>query len=706
MGSKEEPNKTEMIKDKSRAIDFAKEIFEPLAKNGAKSSELMKAKDLILRKTTLKSREVDRLWKEVVDEHREYGCENEGDSGQSTRVLNTLFKISDDNRLAILESAGDKVIEKAIANGHIVIDSIEDLQDPIKPGKFIQGRILVGKETFWFRMPMARFSSNQYLSEELHNAAGTSYQFYDTQIPNLRLYAKAISKPTERTISRFFGWDKDHPDHYFTPSLIVGRKGISPNNIKVIEMPSNKIASYLDFKHEEDDVEYNSILKSFVNNFMDLHDGSVTYFCLGAAFLSLVHSRFENLPRVILWIVGRTGDGKSFIANLLMNLVGDFPETADGRKVSWTSSPKYVADQGAYFKDCLFLADDFKMKNIKSYEVREISQLIANIFDAVGRGTLTKDRNSNAQAVVKGLMVVTAEDYPPLDAAGMARTTAVQYETRDKNTKAGDLLTDLRPNLCKIPPQFINWFLNQKVAKFESYFKELRDRLCNQIRGSQNDFRIATVTAEFGLGFHLLSSFLVERGIWSAQESAQRQNDFEVILKKHVTITASAATDEQGCHIFLRVLSSLLISGEVKIQGVNLLDTDVLEEYDAGSLNGNSKPIGFCKSGDAHKGTVYIDPEMAVNQVQKFLRSEGNEIGFSKQTLGQQLRSEGFFSKDTGDRNVLKVRWNKSQGYYWPLRTDSMGLDAPFVPSSAKSEDSDSSQAQITELVLDSEGLL
>jgi hypothetical protein len=706
MQNKKEPHETEMIKDKSQAIDFAKEILNPLAKNRAKSSELMKAKDLIHRKTTLKSREVDRLWKEVVDEHRESGCESEGDSGQSTRVLNTLFKVSGDNRLAILESAGDKVIEKAIANGHIVIDSIEDLQDPIKPGKYIQGRILVGKESYRFRMPMARFSSNQYLSEELHNAAGTSYQFYDSQIPNIRLYAKAISNPTERTISRFFGWCSDNPAHYFTPSLVINPKGIFPNNVKVIEMPSNKIASHLDFKHEVDEDVYNTTLSKFVDNFLALHDASVTYFCLGAVFLSLVHSRFENLPRTILWIMGRTGDGKSFIANILMNLVGDFPETADGRKVSWTSSPKYVADQGAYFKDCIFLADDFKMKNIRPHEAREISQIIANIFDATGRGTLTKDRASNTQAIVRGFMIATAEDQAPLDAATMARTTTVYYPTKEKNTFAGDALTKLRPNLCKIPPQYIHWFLNQEPETFESFFKDLRDRLCEQIRGSQNDFRIATVTAEFGLGFHLLSSFLVDRGIWSAQESVQRQNDFEVILKKHVVTTASAATDEQGCHIFLRVLSSLLISGEVKIQGVDLLDTDVLEEHDGGSLNGNSKPIGFCKSGDAHKGTVYIDPEMAVNQVQKFLRSEGNEIGFSKQTLGQQLRTEGFFSKDTGDRNVLKVRWNKSQGYYWPLKTDSMGLDAPSAPSSAQSENGEFSQAQSTELVLDSEGLL
>jgi hypothetical protein len=666
------------IEDVAKAIEIAEELFRPAIKNRVGYREELKLKERVKAGTILGDRKVNAIWKDIVSEERKSFAVQCDSDLCIIRILETTFKVTKRNELMLLKSTEDGDVEVLIANGLLTVESIETVEDPMRPDKYIVGKILMDKEVFRYRIPMGRFSSNLYLAEELNQAAGTKFNFYEHHISDLRLYAKGSGSPSEITISRNFGFDGDK---YYTPSLVITSDGIFENREKLIEMPPNTLAQHLDFKREDDSNSFNELLKTFIENFLKLRESYITYFCLAHAFVSMVHARFKSLPPPILWLCGRTGDGKSFLLVTLCNLFGDFPEVngKGSRKVSWTASPKYIAFQGMYFQGVPYLVDDFKNSNINHRDLREISQMLANVYDGSGRGTLSRNRSANEQAVMRGLLFCTGEDLPPVDAAVMARMAIRKYPIAERNLVAGEELRKIRTELPKIPPHFLHWFLNQDQGRFEGFHDSLKTRLQKKIMGCQNDLRISILSAEYGLGFHLLGRFLVARGLWTMEEAESRDEEFEKILEDHVVFMAGLAQEGQGCHIFLRALQSLVGSGEALIHGIHLDNvTETGAVKDPGTLDGRSgRYIGFVKRGADHDNTVYIDPEMAINSVERFLRAAGSEVGFSKMSIGQQLKDEGYFSRAPEKGNVLRVRWNQTLPWVWPIRPEALGLVMP-----------------------------
>ncbi|MBX2989123.1 MAG: hypothetical protein KF802_14630 [Bdellovibrionaceae bacterium] len=671
------------ITDPKKAIEFVVDLFKPVIEAGATYQQELQLKLQVLESTDLGKRQIDRLWSELVQQVNKVKETVQAQNGKYIEALGTKFYVSAENELFVVtKNAEGKNEHRIIANGIIHVDKVEVVEDPLTKDTFLVGSVLIRNQHYPFRMRNAEYSANQSFGEKLNEATRTAFKFYDGELSTLRLFSKEANAPVHAVISRNFGWDGDR---YLTPKLIISRDRIEQNAEKVIAMPSTVIARFLGFEHEPDQQKYRLTLKNFIENFLALQDPSVTYFVLAHVFLSLVHSRFRDLPRPIIWLGGRTGDGKSFIAIMAQNLLGDFPESADkSRKVSWTSSPKYISEQGVYFKDVIFLIDDYKRSNISPAEIRQIVQMIANISDGTGRGTLTRSRESNEQAVIRGLVIATAEDNPPLDAAGFARITLVPFPARPRNVGAGKELRAIRKDLPTIPPQFIQWFLNQNIEEFDEFNQRLRDHLQNKIVGSQNDLRIATMAAQSGLGFHLLTKFLVESNVWSNEEAEKREADFKRILEVHVVQMSTLATEEQASNLFLRVLSSLITAGEARIHGLDVDTPSDPAGGDRGALDQfGGRYVGFIKIGNEHKDTVYIDPEVAFNSVDRFLRAAGAEVGFTKNTIGKQLLGDGHFSRTPPNGStVMKQRWMKVEPYVWPLKPSSLGLTLTEPPKS------------------------
>ena len=59
---------------------------------------------------------------------------------------------------------------------------------------------------------------------------------------------------------------------------------------------------------------------------------------LGAAALAPLRAFAAPKSRPVIWLLGLTGCGKTFLASLLMNLFGDYPLDACGRIATWGST--------------------------------------------------------------------------------------------------------------------------------------------------------------------------------------------------------------------------------------------------------------------------------------------------------------------------------------------------------------------------------
>src|SRR5262249_20146367 len=161
------------------------------------------------------------------------------------------------------------------------------------------------------------------------------------------------------------------------------------------------------------------------------HEHKVTYALLGSVGAALLYRFAGDVGRFALWLTGLTGTGKSFSSKLFQNFFGNYPLTA-GRFVTWGSTANSVQRKGYYFKDALYLVDDYKPEVIKPYDVVRIMQ---NYADGTGRGRLKSDTSTNSTRPIRGLLVSTGEDIPEHSASAVARSIIVAVPQIAKDLK-------------------------------------------------------------------------------------------------------------------------------------------------------------------------------------------------------------------------------------------------------------------------------
>ena len=433
----------------------------------------------------------------------------------------------------------------------------------------------------------------------------------------------------------------------------------------------------MDFKYQPDNTIYCDLVRFFLNNFEKLSSLDVTWSVLSHFFLAPVHRRFRGLPKPILWLVGITGDGKSFVVQVAMNLFGDFPEGTEDRRYSWTSSAVFITEMGQYFKDAVFFVDDFKLSNLISMGTRGAQSLIANYFDGTADGKLNRDGTPKKQRTIRGFLIVTGEDIPPVDAATLARTSIVRYPHNQRSIGAGEALKSRQEDFRQIMPQYLKWFLNQDLVRFERYYTTQKNRLFKLLNGAQNDLRIATMAAQSALGFELLSHFLHSLGLLTQDEVAHRERTFTAILEARATSIATLAVEEQGCNAFLRILKSLVQSREVEIVG-NLAHIS--------SSDKEGRMIGFISVGEP--GAINVIPDLALGAVNRFMAASQSKVAFSKDAIGEQLKSGGHMVNPPKEGCVRRVRSGRALPYVWVLKGEAVGFEPEVEGEAASASDS------------------
>jgi hypothetical protein len=332
------------------------------------------------------------------------------------------------------------------------------------------------------------------------------------------------------------------------------------------------------------------------------------------------------------------------VAKLFMNFFGDFP-VSSGRFATWSSTPNYIQRQGYFFKDAMYLVDDFKPEVIQNYNIVRIMQTYS---DGTARGRLRSDATTNVSRPIRGLLVCTGEDVPEHNASSMARSLVIKVSQRPKDLIRGNRCVAECKNYSGVMADFIRWLIaKDRLKGFGDRVIELQQQFYSDVAGQQNDSRIATNLALMGAAFEQIAEYLGD--VWPDWKAeAKRFIDEDLMAIRDQML--GEVKDQQGSEVFLRTLADLIRFNHVRIEGLQN-QRDAEHKPVVGRVAGTRRgPAGAQVTG-TDQGRLEICTSLALGEVNANLRQQGRpELRVTESMLLQQLREDGKLIDQSGER--------------------------------------------------------
>src|SRR5262249_2164028 len=159
----------------------------------------------------------------------------------------------------------------------------------------------------------------------------------------------------------------------------------------------------------------------------------------------------------------------------------------------------YLQRQGYFFKDAVYLIDDYKPDLIPHGQIVRILQ---NYADGTGRGRLKADATTNATRPIRGFLLCTGEDVPEHTASAIARSVIIPVPQQAKDLDLGGQCTDKCCHYSGVTADLIQHLLAKgRPKRFAKMVRALRRFYYRGIAGQQNDSRVASNFALLGAAF-------------------------------------------------------------------------------------------------------------------------------------------------------------------------------------------------------------
>lgn len=504
-----------------------------------------------------------------------------------------------------------------LTNRVIVIERDTLVEDEGETLRHFEGRVTLHGVATDFKVSSDEYGIGFKLLAAIYQAAGPKVRVYcKTEV--LARAISSVSAPERRATTSAFGWSAEG-DEYRTPSVRIDAEGIHPTGADDpvrVDLAEKPCAGNLDFVAPRTG-ELDRLKRHVVKNLLPLHYRRVTYVTPAAAALAVLIRFVSGMNRPAVWLVGLTGGGKSFVAELFQNFFGNFPVELGSAVGSWSSTAYFLPQQGYLFKDALYLVDDFKPEVVRHADV---VKLLQNYADGSARGRLNRDATSNVSRPIRGILLATGESLPELTPSALARTVIVAVESRSKQVQRGGRCLALRHRYPSLKAGFIHYLLrHDRPGHFEARVGELQQLYYGPIIGAQNDLRIAGY-----LG-----------GAWPDGEEKTRafvERDLAAVRDEMV----GAVKGQQASEIFLATLGALVEHGRVRVEGWasrGVSDPGLKYQATIGKVvprqGGRPLALDICTS-------------LALEVVQESLRKQGRPpLPATARSLPDQLAADG-----------------------------------------------------------------
>jgi hypothetical protein len=527
-----------------------------------------------------------------------------------------------------------------LTNFGLVIDEDITVQDDVVSRRMFLGRVELLGTTSEILIAAEDFANHAKFPEAIFQAAGPKARILCTP-QALRTAVSAVSAPKRRTTTTNFGWTPDL-DAYLAQSGWVDAQGFhlyadADGEVRV-DLKGEQCARWLDLAGLEAGA-LAEVRHSVVQDFLPLDHRAVTYSLLATAALAPLQRFALGMNRYGLWLTGLTGDGKSFVAKLTQNFFGDFPLNREGSHfANWSSTSNFLQKQGYFFRDALFLVDDYKPELVR--QQAEIVRILQAYADGSARGRLNADTTTNVSREIRGILVSTGEDVPEHSASSLARLVVIPVPRKAKDIARGNRCLDQRPRYRGLMADFIRHLIaHGRPHAFADRVRQLQSYYYEPIAGRPNDIRISGNLALLGAAFEEFAGYL--GAAWPG--GAERAGDFvenELVVIRDATL--SEVRDSQASEVFLAALGALVRSGQVQVEG-----------YYPGyviSKGLDHKPVVGRQL--KKMATVEIATKIAIAAVQDLLaRQRRPPLAVTEKTLIMQLAGDGKLL-DKDDRPI------------------------------------------------------
>lgn len=247
-------------------------------------------------------------------------------------------------------------------NFYIVIDTDIEFDDGVEKIHKYRGRIVVdnGASEFKFDVDSRLFATPQDMAKLLSNIGGAKVVFDNNNLKDIRIAMQWTSEYESRKISQVFGWQGKKVYQSQSSMIFPGIVRGGDSNVDLSDIP---IARNLDIRAITDE-EFKVVSKHIVADLMNVHERYPVDCLFGFTFLSPIASQIIESDdwdggRIGMWMVGTSGCGKSYTSLLFQNFFGNFK--GKNPVFGWLGTPLSIQDGGYYFKDTLFMVDDFKI---------------------------------------------------------------------------------------------------------------------------------------------------------------------------------------------------------------------------------------------------------------------------------------------------------------------------------------------------------
>jgi hypothetical protein len=532
--------------------------------------------------------------------------------------------------------------------------------DEAETSRSFRGTINCLGEVGPFEISSEEFSEK--LRQAIHNAAGVKPELLGS-VDEVRTAISRNSEPVKRQYLTSTGWTDDF-SRYLVPGGYVDRDGyhehVAGDGVPAIDLSDHEKARWIGLR-QLDPARLRQVKQHILDDLMQLHDPSVIRSMLAVVVLSAMIRFAEVSSWLVLWFQGLTGSGKSFLACLGMNFFGDFGGQGSGRFISWKSTGKAIQSAGYYFRDVMYLVDDYKRDDVRHADAVMVIQGAA---DRTGRSRLNADASMNTTRWIRGTLLGTGEDYPDSNASGLGRTVIIRVPNPEKDhDRAQRCLSQCQHYRGWMAAFLAHVIRNDLGKQFKARVEHWHRHYHELIKNKANDARIATNHACLAAAFELFAGFMND--VWPGADHSARIFA-EQYLRDLVVEAVGAVEEETPARIFLDTLGELIAFQRARVEGIGriILSDDRDKDKIVGRLISGA-PCNTDLDRLPEDAVIALSIPMAMRAVQEQLRGQGRQpLQTSARTLLDQLASLGFLhdehnqpiAKDQAGEKTTKAR--------------------------------------------------
>ncbi len=352
-----------------------------------------------------------------------------------------------------------------------------------------------------------------------------------------------------------------------------------------------------------------------------------------------------------VFIIGRTGAGKSELASLAMAHFGDF----DARHLpgSWSSTANALEQMAFTAKDAVLVVDDFAPSGARQDRQRmhqAADRLLRAQGNRAGRQRLRADATLLDARPPRGTIISTGEDLP-LGHSLRARCVVVELDALDwsRLTDAQEAARD--GAFAEAMAGFLRWLaprMNEMPARLGRLLNDARRHL----RDETLHRRIADSSTHLLAAVDTFLEFATESAAVTGQEAAAWH------ARAVTALRANAAAQEQHhraadpVHRFHELVTAALVSGDAHIAGQHASNASTVPEHPdrwgwVPSAGGSSWIARGSRIGWIDGEGLFLEPTAAYAAAGRMAEATGEGLPVTPYVLQKRLADAGVIRTES-----------------------------------------------------------